>query len=257
MRRFIVAGALAIAMLAGGATYAPGVAAASEESKTKAPKKVSIAIIGDSMARSYCRGLGHFERSMKSVEFLCWTKPSTGLTRIDYYDWADALTEKLEESVPDAAIVSMGANDAQRMVLNKNILEFAEPRWTEAYSSRVARFITALTAKGTRVFWVGMPIARSARYSKRMSHLNKIYSDNVNGKSQTFLPLWSLTQDKNGKFTRSMKDLRRADKRVARATDGIHFTGHGELIVSCHLLQKILPELKVDERPKRCGGSKK
>ena len=149
----------------------------------------------------------------------------------------------------------MGANDGQRMVLDKKILEFAEPRWTEAYSNRVAGFITALTARGTKVFWVGMPIARSARYSKKMRHLNKIYADNVQMKSEVFLPLWALTQDKNGRFTRSMKDSS-GRNRIARAKDGIHFTGDGERIVACYLLRQILPKLGVEERPKRCGASK-
>lgn len=220
-----------------------------------AKKKMAIAVIGDSMARSYCRGLSHYARSISSVEILCWTKPSTGLTRVDFFDWEAALTGRLKKKVPDAAIVSMGANDAQRMVYNKSILEFAAADWTEVYSTRVGKFVERLSARGSRVFWVGMPIARSNRYSTRMRHLNEIYSENVKSRSQTFLSLWSFTQDKNGKFTKSMKDSA-GRFRIARATDGIHFTGQGELIVACYLLNNILPKFGIEELPKGCDVKK-
>ncbi|MCY4137193.1 MAG: DUF459 domain-containing protein [Rhodobacteraceae bacterium] len=217
-----------------------------------ANENVSIAIIGDSMARSYCRGLQHQTRELESVDILCWVHPSSGLTRNDYYDWAEALNGNLTQTAPDAAIVSMGANDAQRLVLNRKILEFASPDWSSEYSSRVDAFIQTLQKSGTRVFWVGMPIARSARYSKRMRHLNEIYSESVKVHNALFLPLWELTQDKEGGFTNAMKDPG-GRKRIARENDGIHFTRAGEHIVACHLIRNVFPEMGIDNMPATCG----
>lgn len=259
MRRFGAICAVALAILSVLAAGGLDALAASDDAKNSArtagAKKMAIAVIGDSMARSYCRGLSHHARSISSVEILCWTKPSTGLTRVDFFDWENALTGKLSKAVPDVAIVSMGANDAQRMVYNKNILEFAAADWTEVYSTRVGKFVDTLSARGSRVFWVGMPIARSNRYSKKMRHLNEIYAANVNSRAQTFLPLWSLTQDKNGRFTKSMKDAN-GRLRIARASDGIHFTGQGELIVACYLLSNVLPQFGIEELPKGCNAKK-
>lgn len=256
IERFAVVTAMVIAMVFVGTMALAANNEKKSVAKAASVKKVAIAVIGDSMARSYCRGLTHFARSIKSVEILCWTKPSTGLTRDDYYDWEDALLGRLKKRTPDAAIVSMGANDAQRLVYKKKILEFAAADWTEVYSSRVEKFIKTLNAKGSRVFWVGMPIARSARYTKRMRHLNKIYSTNVEGNAQTFLSLWKLTQDKNGRFTRSMRDPK-GRMRIARATDGIHFTKDGELIVACYLFNSVLPQMGIQEQPKGCRSKKK
>ena len=258
MRPFIAICAAVLA-IAGTVPYAIEARAASDDAKDAgraAENTLAIAVIGDSMARSYCRGLSHYARSLPSVDILCWTKPSTGLTRIDFYDWKEALTGKLQGKIPDAAVVSMGANDAQRMVYNKNVLEFAADDWTEVYSTRVGKFVETLSARGSRVFWVGMPIARSNRYSKRMSHLNQIYSANVKQRAQTFLPLWSLTQDKNGKFTKSMRDPK-GRLRIARASDGIHFTGDGERIVACYIFRSVLPRLGVEDLPKGCRSKKK
>lgn len=200
-----------------------------------ADRPLSVAIIGDSLARGYCRGLRRLLRRDDAYRLECWAHPSSGLTRPDFFDWSARLSEYLASDRIDLAIVSMGANDAQRMVLDDRILDFEEQAWADAYGARVEDVIAQLDAHGAKVIWVGMPIARSDRYARRMARLNEIYISHVEGKAVTFLSLWEATQDETGRYAAALPDAS-GRTRIMRDDDGIHFTGAGEQLVSCMLL---------------------
>lgn len=199
-----------------------------------------IAVVGDSMARGYCQGLKRQLDNVPGYAVECWAKPSSGLTRDDFFDWSTELNNRLRSGHIDFAVVSMGANDAQGMTLPNKILKFSDPEWADVYGQRVSEMIRQFKDQGTNIFWIGMPMARSPKYTAKMQRLNEIYAKKAMEDGASFISLWELTQDGSGGYARTLAD---ADgrQRVARQEDGIHFNRDGEEIVSCYILHQIGP----------------
>lgn len=197
----------------------------------------TVAIIGDSMAKGYCRGLRRHLKGNDGYRIKCWSHPSSGLTRPDFLNWDDKLAGYLEGEKIDIAVVAFGANDAQRMVLDDQILDFTDEAWAQAYGARIDRIIDQLQAHGAQIIWVGMPIARSARYSRKMDRLNAIYVARMAARNVPYLSIWEATQDATGRYSAALPDAK-GRTRVMRDGDGIHFTGAGEALVSCLVLAR-------------------
>lgn len=209
--------------------------AASGFGSARAESPQTVAIIGDSMAKGYCRGLRRHLKGNDGYRIKCWSHPSSGLTRPDFLNWDDKLAGYLEGEKVDIAVVAFGANDAQRMVLDDQILDFTDEAWAAAYGARIDRIIDQLEAHGAQIIWVGMPIARSARYSRKMDRLNAIYAQRMAARDVPFLSIWEATQDATGRYSAALPDAK-GRTRVMRDGDGIHFTGAGEALVSCLVL---------------------
>ncbi|MEM9049975.1 MAG: DUF459 domain-containing protein [Pseudomonadota bacterium] len=197
----------------------------------------SVAIIGDSMAKGYCRGLRRHLKGVEGYALNCWSHPSSGLTRNDFLDWDAKLAGYLSETRIDIAVVAFGANDAQRLVLADRILDFDEAAWAEEYGDRVERIIDQLSVHGAQIVWVGMPISRSARYSRKMARLNEIYAARTAARGVPYLSIWEATQDDSGRYSAALPDAT-GRTRVMRDKDGIHFTGAGEALISCLVLAR-------------------
>jgi uncharacterized protein len=104
------------------------------------------------------------------------SKSSTGLTRADYFDWNAAMTGYLAEAIPDAAVISFGANDAQPIQANGigPYFEVGTPEWIAEYTRRVQVFCNLLTSAGTRVYLVGQPVMRDPSFSERMAVIDRV-----------------------------------------------------------------------------------
>ncbi|MFV0360313.1 DUF459 domain-containing protein [Tropicimonas sp.] len=210
-----------------------------------------IAVFGDSIATGYCQGLKRQLTDLPEYSVKCWTKPSSGLTRDDFFDWDAELQRRLASIHVDYAVVSMGGNDAQDMTLPDRILDFSGPEWAEEYGRRVAGTVERLRAAGVEVFWIGMPIARSEAFSDKLRRLNRIYADRALAGGAAFIPIWDFTAGEAGSYSRTLPD---ADgrMRVARQKDGIHFNGPGEQIVTCYILKQMAPATGIPDTALRC-----
>jgi hypothetical protein len=196
---------------------------------------MTVAVIGDSIARQYCRGLKrHIGRDPHYV-VECWAHPSSGLTRDDFLDWDKRLSEYLSDERPDVAIVSMGANDAQQMTLPDRVVPFADPAWAEVYAARVDGIIRRLEDDGATVIWVGLPIPRSDVFARKLERLNAIYQTQAAATGARFLPMWRATQDSEGRFAPALPDAK-GRLLLAREDDGVHYTRDGETLIACKLL---------------------
>lgn len=225
-RRWLVAALAALALVQ------PSVPIAAQQAKAG---PLSIAVIGDSIARHYCRGLKRHLARDDRFRIECWVHPSSGLTRDDFLDWDAKLADYLARDPVDVAIVSMGANDAQRMVLPGRVLDFGKPDWDEAYGARIDRFIERLKDAGAEVVWVGLPIPRSDSFATKLDRLNTLYRAHAATAGAAFVPLWQVTQDETGRYAAALPDAR-GRLRVAREDDGVHYTRDGETLIACKLL---------------------
>jgi hypothetical protein len=196
---------------------------------------VTVAVVGDSLAGDYCRGLRRVLHRVPGYDVQCWAHPSSGLTRIDYFDWDATLRDYLATGAPSIAIVGMGANDAQRIVVDRAMYDLDDPEWSEIYGGRVDGMIGALRAAGSEVVWVGLPSASSRRYDGKLAHIDGVYRARALAAEIAFLDLRTRTLDGSGRYVATLPD-KSGRTRPARQSDGIHFSADGEVLVGCMLL---------------------
>ncbi len=178
-------------------------------------------------------------------------KPSSGLNRIDYYDWYARTRELINNYQPDVIIVLFGGNDTQdindyqgkyRAIMTKE--------WQKAYQERVDKYAELLKSSSVRkVYWVGQSISNKSFYLNQFPVMNDIYKkgSKVSGRIQ-FISTWD-TFAEGGKFTPMVAD--KSGKRgYVKGNDGLHFTSHGAQIISDLIVDKMVAD-KVLKVPKK------
>ena len=154
-------------------------------------------------------------------------KYSSGLARPDFFDWPAHLEDTIPSTDPDCVLIMIGANDGQNMTVDGKPVQFGSDQWKAEYAQRVARTMDILSADGRRVYWVGLPIARSETYAKKVKVRNKIYRAEADRRDNVlYVDTWSLFADADGTYTAYLRD-RNGDKKLMRNEDGIHLSVSG------------------------------
>ena len=198
------------------------------ENQPAAP--IAVLLMGDSMiAGSLGAALTRALARDKRLRVVPAFQTATGLARPDVYDWMKVVPTLIDRERPGLVVCSLGANDPTRLGLGEGEqpLDFGEPGWRTAYAARVVELMRALTAKGARVLWLGLPPMRSGRFSSHAQYLNAIYlqaAKKVRGVE--FLELRMLVSDPSGEYATF---VRGADGRLVRfrLDDGVHYSPAG------------------------------
>ena len=155
------------------------------------------------------------------------SKVSTGLTRPDFFDWPQHFVDVIVDSKPQAVVVLFGANDGQNVDWDGKVLKTGSNAWRDVYRMRVGQAMEILTSGGRRVYWVGNPIMRDARYGGTIAMMNKIYEAEARQhQGVTYVDTWRLLSDKKGRFAEYLPD-ESGDMVLMRQPDGIHLTVAG------------------------------
>lgn len=208
-----------------------------------------ILVVGDSLANQIGWGLDQALSGNPRFEVLNRGRASTGLVRDDYYDWPAQLAQLLSGQRFDAVVVSIGMNDRQNIALPGAILpRFSDP-WRAAYAERVDHMMSIIEAAGVPGFWMGMPIARSASFSRGMRVINEVFENVAADRPGiAYFPMWGLTSDGTGAYT---SYGRTPDGRtgVIRTDDGMHLTSFGSRLIADYLLRDMDAVLEVATSP--------
>ena len=205
-----------------------------------------LAIIGDSLAQDLWNGMHKLYRGHDKVEFIRFTKVSSGLVRDDVYNWNTKVKAFVAEHEYDTAIVLIGGNDRQSITIGSKRLDRFGKAWTEEYGRRVDDLIATLKSKGGAVYWLGLPIVRSKRMANDYRKLNKVYKERAEANDITYIDTWPLFETEDGKYTSFGLDLK-GTKRRLRKDDGLHFTVAGKLVFAreiARLLRKKVSRLQ-------------
>jgi hypothetical protein len=229
------------------AAYAQGLHRA--EYVTPFPKgdDYELFVFGDSIAVGVWEGLAQSFTKADDIKLVKKARASTGLSRSDVYNWHTALETFLRTSEVNIAVVVFGANDAQTLVTGKKRVKFNENKWRKAYGKKVEDFITRLKQSGAAVYWVGLPIMRSAKFNEKMQLLNDIYREKTHLSDIKFIDTWNAFTDQFGRYSAYGLDL---DGRVRklRSRDGIHFTASGYRKLAHFVEQEIKRDLRIARR---------
>lgn len=206
------------------APSAPEKQAAPETQKGKT--RYNVVVFGDSLGDGVWAGLYHALRKDKRFNVIRKSRVATGFVRKDYYDWSEGAREVAAETRIDIAVVIMGTNDRQTIVEDGARYALFEPKWRDVYQSRVDDFIATLKASGARIYWVGLPVMRSAVFERDMESFSGIFEKRAAENGVVFVPTHDLVADKDGNYSAYGLDAS-GRKRLLRAEDGIHFTMEG------------------------------
>lgn len=167
---------------------------------------------------------------------------STGLNRIDYYNWFEKTPEFIEGYQPDVLIVIFGGNEDQDILDSQGQYHSALSQdWQQIYGERVEKYAQILSNSSVKkVYWIGQPISNVGRFNKFFPVLNEIYRE-VSAKHPKieFVDTWNAFAIK-GNFSPIMPN-KSGKKAYVRISDGVHFTEHGA---------RILGELVIDQMVK-------
>jgi uncharacterized protein len=189
--------------------------------------KLRVAVIGDSLSQ----GLGPaIERWMNPgvVRVLSLGRPSTGLSREDYFNWRSGMRQIVEEFRPDLVFVMLGSNDAQAQISRDGAaIAVGSTDWVEGYRDRAAELLEEATQAGTHVVWVGIPIVKERERWDFYRRVNDIYRDTANADPfGTYVDTWEPFQARDGGYTAFVRN-ERGDLVEVRSPDGVHFTPTG------------------------------
>lgn len=162
----------------------------------------------------------------------------TGLVRDDFFDWPANIRTQLGKRDAEAVIVMMGGNDGQGFTLpGGRILKDGTPEWAAEYERRATIMMRLLVDGGKRhAYWVGMPIAKSARLAKDYDLINAALRRAAAATpGATYVDIWhDFAPD--GKYTDFL------DGKLVRARDGVHLNRDGATI----LMRKLYALLDAD-----------
>ncbi len=202
---------------------------------------VKFLLAGDSLMRE---GFGPaVETSLltyKDVSVLREGVYSTGLNKTDFFDWAKRTEELLEQNKSDVLVVSFGANDGQGILDdNGKAFDLGTAGWSEVYAQRVNRYLTRISPKVKKIFWVGHPIPGSDKFVKKFMAMNPIYKvEAAKFPNVIYVDTWDSLAV-NGVYQRSLKD-ESGKTQVARQGDGVHVTNFGGKIMAVPVIKAIL-----------------
>ena len=189
--------------------------------------KLRVAVIGDSLSQ----GLGPaIERSMNPsvVRVLSLGRPSTGLSREDYFNWQAGMRQIVEEFRPDLVFVLLGSNDAQAQISRDGTsIPVGSAQWVQGYRERAANLLREATRAGTHVVWVGIPIVEDRQRWDFYRRVNDIYRDTASADPLgTYVDTWTPFEGRDGGYTAFVRN-ELGDLVEVRASDGVHFTPSG------------------------------
>lgn len=183
-------------------------------------------VFGDSLGDGIWAGLYRAFSPDGNMDIVKKSRVSTGFVRTDYFDWNKKLATILATEKVHIAVVMFGANDMQPIRTNKGWHKVGTPEWREVYAARIDRFIKELKKSSAAVYWVGLPIMRSAKHNDIMEVMNEIFRERAFINGVKFVDTWNGFADQFGRYSAFGPDLSGQVGRL-RADDGVHFTIRG------------------------------
>jgi len=208
--------------------------------KTQLDKPIEIAIVGDSMMLV---GFGPvLENRLTSIEGITTHKEgkySTGLNRVDYYDWYKATNTLITNTNPDILIVMFGNNDGQPILDdNGHKVNLYTTKWAQIYSRRVSAYMSQFENKVSYIIWVGLPIPRTSNFHNKFVVMNEIFvTESQKHPNVIYVNAWDRFAV-NGNFSQTLANDAGVTKSV-KGSDGVHMTTHGGEILTDLIIKQL------------------
>jgi hypothetical protein len=170
------------------------------------------------------------------VTVLRWGRHSTGLARLDYFDWLEKTRTLAASFRPDLVLAQFGGNDGQAITRPSGgvVAAINSRKWESRYEGRMREFLEVLSKQGARLVYLGMPIPRDELMRRRMALANRASKSAVEAAGERYLSTWEFTASETGGYLTKMMIGDR--ERGLRAPDGFHLSTVGSGYVAGRII---------------------
>lgn len=198
---------------------------------------LSLWIIGDSFLELFGPALVNRSIDTGLIDAAVDFRYVSGLSRPDYFDWPAYIARELPGLEADAVVVMFGGNDAQDVEVGGERYDVGTDAWYQLYTARVAEAMDVLLASVDCVYWIGLPIMKSDRFTANAMTMNAAYEAEAARRPQvTYISSFELFQNEDGEYAAYL------DGKLMRFTDGAHFVWNG----AYRLADAVLPVVATD-----------
>ncbi|HJX06909.1 MAG TPA: DUF459 domain-containing protein, partial [Actinomycetota bacterium] len=211
-------------------------------------KQLRVAIVGDSLAQ----GVGFAADSVFKpfwAEVFKQGRISTGLARLDYFDWMAQMRTIVERADPDLILVMVGENDNQGLLNPDGSLEqdVGTVDWAAHYQERVERFAKIATSEGGHVVWIGLPnTSDKSRWDfiQRQDAIFQTVADEL--PNVAYFDSWNTFASAEGGYSAFYRDGTKV--REIRSPDGVHFNTDGYALLTEKAAQLATKDFNLDPK---------
>lgn len=198
-----------------------------------------VVVLGDAQGEGLWNGLYRDFESDPTVDVLNQSKKWTGFTDPKRFDWNAKVGPILKDGTYHVAVVHFGLGEHKPVRKDGKLLKVGTEEWREAYGDRIETFIRQLRSAGLGVYWVGLPVMRSAGNRSAAERLNDVFREKAFVNGAKFVDTWTAFADENGQYTLVGTD-ESGRRQHMRSGDG--FTSRGNL----KLARLVNKELRAD-----------
>lgn len=230
--RRIFTGILAMGCLGAACAFAEGLA-----------DRTPVLLIGDSMMKLPGFAMERELAKLPGIEAHSYAGIGTGLARLDAFDWMAKIDELCAAQKPRVAVVALGANDRQPMLLSegRGVVQPGTSEWEEEYGRRLGLAMDRLHDGGCRqIIWLRLPPMRDPAVNEFAQRINELVSSQA--ACRPFVRVHDFNKlvadRRTGGFTERMMDPQTAAPIHVRERDGIHLSPEGSRILAMALIEE-------------------
>ena len=204
--------------------------------------KSTVLLIGDSMMRLPAHAMERELAKIPDVEVATFSGIGTGLARLDAFDWLAKIDELCAARKPKVAVVALGANDRQPMMLESaGLVQPGSPEWDAEYAARVGSALDRLLAGGCeKIVWLQLPPMREPVVAEFARRVNELVAAQAALRPQVVAHDFSalVADRRTGGFTERRMDPLTAAAIPVRDVDGIHLSPEGARLLADALIKE-------------------
>jgi hypothetical protein len=211
-----------------------------------AERPLSIYIAGDSMAQGFGQIVEAAAARTGVMRTKLDVKVSSGLNRVDFFDWPARLVNQVDSIRPDVVVVTFGGNDQQPIVTPEGVAirDVNDPAWAAEYARRVGAVMDYLSSDGRRLIWVGVPNDSRPEVTERLAVIRAVYQAQAAARPRVvFLDAWTYFESPSGGYAAYVADETGEVKRM-RANDGFHLSIEGASYLGRLVFQAVVEEFQ-------------
>ena len=204
--------------------------------------KSSVLLIGDSMMRLPARAMERELAKLPDVQVASFASIGTGLARLDAFDWLAKIDELCAAHRPRMAVVALGANDRQPMMVEHvGLVQPGSSEWEAEYAARVGRAMDRLLAGGCeQIIWLQLPPMREPVVAEFARRLNELMAAQAAQRPQVVAHDFSalVADRRTGGYVERRMDPLTAAAIPVRDVDGIHLSPDGARLLAEALIKE-------------------
>jgi len=211
-------------------------------------KQLRVAVVGDSLAQ----GIGFAADAVFKpfwAEVFKQGRISTGLARLDYFNWMAQMRTIVDRADPDLILVMIGENDNQGLLEPDGTLEqdIGTFDWAARYQERVEEFAKIATSQGGHVVWIGLPnTSDKSRWDfiQRQDAIFQTVADEL--PNVAYFDTWNTFAAADGGYSAFYRDGSKVSE--IRSPDGVHFNTDGYSLLTEKAAQLATKDFNLDPK---------